>query len=79
MSDIHSCSYFCTRPACVLQQRDELRDKLVQAEPVAEPPHWVVTTKIGDIVGFQAPGLKKGDKVYPHPQQQADMDDDIPF
>jgi len=31
MSDIHSCSYYCTRPACVLQQRDELRDKLEQA------------------------------------------------
>jgi hypothetical protein len=27
MSDIHSCSYYCTRPACVLRQRDELRDK----------------------------------------------------
>lgn len=35
MSDIHSCSYFCTRPACVLVQRDELRAKLEkQAEPV---------------------------------------------
>jgi hypothetical protein len=36
MSDIHSCSYYCTRPACVLQQRNELRDKLHahQAEPV---------------------------------------------
>lgn len=35
MSDIHSCSYFCTRPACVLAQRDELRVKQ-QAEPVHE-------------------------------------------
>jgi hypothetical protein len=43
-----------------------------QAEPVVEPEHWVVTTKVGDIVGFRAPGLKKGDKVYPHPQQQAE-------
>jgi hypothetical protein len=35
MSEIHSCSYYCTRPACVLTQRDELRDKLEQqAEPV---------------------------------------------
>jgi hypothetical protein len=33
MSDIHSCSYYCTRPACVLQQRDELRGKLEQAAP----------------------------------------------
>jgi hypothetical protein len=38
MTDIHSCSYYCTRPACVLAQRDELRDRLEQqAEPVAEP------------------------------------------
>jgi hypothetical protein len=38
MSDIHSCSYYCTRPACVLAQRDELRDRLhKQAEPVVEP------------------------------------------
>jgi len=25
--DIHSCNYYCQRPACVLAQRDELRDK----------------------------------------------------
>ena len=28
MTEIHSCSYYCTRPACVLAQRDELRDLL---------------------------------------------------
>ena len=38
MSDIHSCSYYCTRPACVLQQRDDLRDKLEQQ---AEPPQVI--------------------------------------
>ena len=27
-TDIHSCSYFCTRPACVLEQRDKLRDEI---------------------------------------------------
>jgi hypothetical protein len=26
--DIHTCSYYCDRFACVLRQRDELRDKL---------------------------------------------------
>ena len=47
MTDIHSCSYYCTRPACVLEQRNELRDEMLarlesridthqkQAEPVA--------------------------------------------
>jgi len=28
--DIHSCSYYCTRPACVLAQRNEFRDKQYQ-------------------------------------------------
>lgn len=28
MKDLHSCSYYCTRPACVRAQRDELRDRI---------------------------------------------------
>jgi hypothetical protein len=32
MDDIHSCSYFCDRPACIKAQRDELREKLVERE-----------------------------------------------
>jgi len=27
VDNIHSCSYYCTRPACVAAQRDELREK----------------------------------------------------
>ena len=27
MTDIHSCSYYCTNPACIKAQRDELREK----------------------------------------------------
>lgn len=26
--DLHSCSYYCERPGCIKQQRDELREKL---------------------------------------------------
>ncbi len=26
--DVHTCSYYCTRPACIAQ-RDELREKLL--------------------------------------------------
>lgn len=26
MIELHSCSYFCERPACIKTQRDELRD-----------------------------------------------------
>ncbi len=38
--DIHSCSMYCTRPACVLAQRDELRDSHGagnQVPPTAQP------------------------------------------
>ncbi len=34
MTDVHSCSYFCLRPDCVLQGWDELRAALQQAEQV---------------------------------------------
>jgi hypothetical protein len=27
--DIHTCSYYCIRPACIAAQRDELREKYV--------------------------------------------------
>lgn len=30
---IHSCGYHCIVPACVLAQRDELRDRLFGAVP----------------------------------------------
>jgi hypothetical protein len=43
MSDIHSCSYYCDRPACIKAQRDELRDRfqiwqaaLQSGEPVVD-------------------------------------------
>ena len=29
---IHTCSYYCERPDCIRAQRDELRQKLEQAE-----------------------------------------------
>ena len=28
----HSCNYYCTHPACVIAQRDFLRDKVEQLE-----------------------------------------------
>lgn len=28
MSDIHSCSYYCNRPACIKAQRDEMRERI---------------------------------------------------
>ena len=32
--DIHSCGYYCNRPACIEAQRDELRDKLLAGQTV---------------------------------------------
>ena len=34
MDDIHSCSYFCDRPACVKAQRDKLREYVYERESV---------------------------------------------
>jgi len=46
---IHTCSYYCERPECIRAQRDELRQKLEQAEMVEKgtkawadtPDDWV--------------------------------------
>lgn len=32
--DIHSCGYYCDRPACIEAQRNELRDKLFSEQAV---------------------------------------------
>jgi len=72
--------WFWPTPQFAIDAIDALRAALraalaqQQAEPAeqAEPEHWVITAKVGEIVGFRAPGLKKGDRVYPHPQQQAE-------
>lgn len=29
MTNLHTCSYFCDRPACIKAQRDELRERLI--------------------------------------------------
>ena len=33
-TDIHSCGYYCDRHACIVAQRDELRDKLFSDQAV---------------------------------------------
>jgi hypothetical protein len=33
-TDIHSCWYYCDRPACIVAQRNELRDKLFEDQAV---------------------------------------------
>ena len=40
--DIHSCGYYCNRPACIEAQRNELRDKLLAKEWVgfSDETYW---------------------------------------
>ena len=33
-TDIHSCGYYCDRHACIVAQRNELRDKLFEGQAV---------------------------------------------
>jgi hypothetical protein len=49
MSDIHSCSYFCERPDCVLSQRNELRDRLT-AGASAERTWQLAEIEVGAYV-----------------------------
>ena len=35
-TDIHSCGYYCDRHACVLRQRDEMRDKMFEEIRMSE-------------------------------------------
>ena len=36
MIELHSCSYFCERPACIKVQRDEMRDSLFDQQTIAD-------------------------------------------
>jgi hypothetical protein len=45
---IHTCSYYCDRPECIRAQRDELRQKLEQAEK-QEPSLWFAIGKDGRV------------------------------
>ena len=39
MTDIHTCSYQCDRPACIREQRDELASRLAAAAVPEYPEH----------------------------------------
>lgn len=43
--DIHSCGYYCDRPACIERQRNELRDKLLGEIPASERNIQTTDTK----------------------------------
>jgi hypothetical protein len=31
--NLHTCNYWCMRPECILQQRNELRDRVLKQKP----------------------------------------------
>lgn len=62
---LHTCSYSCTRPACVLAQRNELRAKLEDSQDAAnkfansqqadEALMWQALEALQAVVGYQEP------------------------
>lgn len=52
---IHTCSYYCTRPECVRAQRDELRDRYVEA---AQPPADIVLPPLYEPLGVIVVGTQ---------------------
>lgn len=53
MTTDHTCNYYCTRPECVLAQRNELRDRLAKQKPRI----WVLKDNPG-ITIEREPGNK---------------------
>lgn len=51
MTTDHTCNYYCTRPECILAQRNELRDRIARQKPVL----WVYRDNPG-ITTDREPG-----------------------
>ena len=54
MNEIHSCSYYCDRPACIKAQRDELREKLARQEQESFSPEAIRATQAAWKMGYDA-------------------------
>jgi hypothetical protein len=55
-TDIHSCSYYCDRPACIQAQRDELRARVAELAQDAARYRWLRVDKTGDVYnGYSIP------------------------
>jgi len=74
--DIHSCGYYCDRHACIVRQRDELRDKLFASKPTPEPVAYINveerTLEWAMPMQWETPTVVKMDKVplYTAPPQR---------
>ena len=70
---IHTCSYFCERHECIKAQRDELRQKLEQAEK--QEPVAFRNTATGAFCtgGFLRKDWAKWQPLYPAPVHASDI------
>jgi len=75
MDDIHSCGYHCTRPACVLRQRNDLRGKLLAEQLSTEPIATVYRDADRQQIEFHT-YVPEGEtiRLYATPPQQAEPD-----
>jgi len=69
---IHTCSYYCERPECIKAQRDELRQKLEQAEKQEQK----TPLKVLNLTVFTENRLRNG-RVYDVETLQALTNRDI--
>jgi len=58
--DIHSCSYYCDRPACVKEQRDELRQRVAELEADARRYRWLRDNSGGSLSSPYVCGVHGG-------------------
>lgn len=70
MTDVHSCSYYCDRPECIKAQRDELRERLAQAEQ--EPVNGITKDKALKQVLETLEEMNHEDSIF-----RGEFDDDI--
>lgn len=70
--DIHTCSYYCDRPACILRQRNELRDKLFEEIRTSERSIQTSDTKPAESSQPWVKTYSGGKPNYTQPIESAD-------
>lgn len=50
MIELHSCSYYCEKPACIKAQRDEMRDALFDQQTVAALQQKLAELERGEYI-----------------------------
>ena len=61
---VHTCSYYCDRPECLKDQRDELRDRL-EATPPAQAAEAVERVARAIATEDEVPGVSEWNDLRP--------------